>query len=666
MRFASDQSILCSPVADFTVELERLTIGPQPAAKAVQDDDQGAYAQTAATGQAELREAMGQVATNAAIQAYVKVRRALAAAARKRAADRQKGLADDAAAAAKAADLRVPGGLPGEFTDYLAGAIDYHRGDLDAARGHWRALLRRPATERRYRSVWAAYMLGRSLVDADPGAAVGWFERTRKLAGGRFADSLGLAAASWGWQGRAELNRKRYRAALACYLAQHRTADRTAAPSIGRAVRAALRDPNADLPALAADDLARRLITAYLISHHPDHRRGRDRAGDYRRWLAALERAQLGDVAGAERLAWTAYTAGDLDAARRWLARADGNEPMTLWLKAKLLMRDGRLDAAAPLLSRAAGAFPARQTWKTRWPGRGLGGWQRLVPAAEATGELGALKLARGQYTQSLDALLRSGAYWRDAAYIAERVLTVDELKAYVDRLKIESTMLDGAGDATKGNPGDPRPRLGQLLARRLTRLGRWREARAYFSPSMQTILDTYINAIRRGHDKTLCDARRADAFWQAAMTVRAHGLSLLGMELGYDIARSARPKWQYQRTDRWRHEVSAHRPADRRFGPTPDETQRAARHADKPRRMFHHGYEAADHAWSACRLMPDQDPVTAQRLAIAGTWLKYADPQYADRFYKALVTRCSQTPLGAEAADRGWFPKIDNAHPVK
>ena len=47
--------------------------------------------------------------------------------------------------------------------------------------------------------------------------------------------------------------------------------------------------------------------------------------------------------------------------------------------------------------------------------------------------ELGVLKLSRGEFAQALDALLRSG-FWQDAAYVAERVLTTDELKTYVDQ----------------------------------------------------------------------------------------------------------------------------------------------------------------------------------------------------------------------------------------
>src|SRR5258708_20522126 len=48
-----------------------------------------------------------------------------------------------------------------EFSDYHRGAIAYRLGDWDEARKAWEELLNRPANERHYRNVWAAFMLGR-------------------------------------------------------------------------------------------------------------------------------------------------------------------------------------------------------------------------------------------------------------------------------------------------------------------------------------------------------------------------------------------------------------------------------------------------------------------------------------------------------------------------
>jgi hypothetical protein len=73
----------------------------------------------------------------------------------------------------------------------------------------------------------------------------------------------------------------------------------------------------------------------------------------------------------------------------------------------------------------------------------------------------------------------------------------------------------------------------------------------------------------------------------------------------------------------------------------------------------------AADLAWLAAGLMPDNDAVTAETLCEGGRYLMYTDARRADRFYKALVRRCRNTPLGAEADRKRWFPKVDREEEV-
>jgi LysM repeat protein len=64
--------------------------------------------------------------------------------------------------------------------------------------------------------------------------------------------------------------------------------------------------------------------------------------------------------------------------------------------------------------------------------------------------------------------------------------------------------------------------------------------------------------------------------------------------------------------------------------------------------------------------LLPDNNDETARILCIAGTWLKRRDPDTADLFYKALVRRCRQTALGAQADAMRWFPVLDeNGNPI-
>jgi len=81
--------------------------------------------------------------------------------------------------------------------------------------------------------------------------------------------------------------------------------------------------------------------------------------------------------------------------------------------------------------------------------------------------------LSRSEFTQALDALLRSG-FWQDAAYVAERVLTTAELKNYVDE--------NWSAPAVESDQSDTRGKdIRYLLARRLTREMHSDKAREYY-----------------------------------------------------------------------------------------------------------------------------------------------------------------------------------------
>jgi hypothetical protein len=132
-------------------------------------------------------------------------------------------------------DLAVPPGLPAEFAAYLEGALAYRRGDLAAASARWQDLLALPEEVRRQRSTWASFMLGRTALRRQPrdlAAAVGWFRRTRELAAHGFADSLGLAVLSLGWEARAEAARQHFDRAEALYAQQARAGDASAIDSL--------------------------------------------------------------------------------------------------------------------------------------------------------------------------------------------------------------------------------------------------------------------------------------------------------------------------------------------------------------------------------------------------------------------------------------------------
>src|SRR5260370_41476092 len=82
-----------------------------------------------------------------------------------------------------------------------------------------------------------------------------------------------------------------------------------------------------------------------------------------------------------------------------------------------------------------------------------------------ASGDLGALVLERATFTPAMD-VLRKGGLWDDMAVVAERAITTDELKAYVDQLPVQSGT---AGFTEKASTG----KLRYLLGPRVSRHGR-------------------------------------------------------------------------------------------------------------------------------------------------------------------------------------------------
>jgi hypothetical protein len=96
----------------------------------------------------------------------------------------------------------------------------------------------------------------------------------------------------------------------------------------------------------------------------------------------------------------------------------------------------------------------------------------------------------------------------------------------------------------------------------------------------------------------------------------------------------------------------------------SPDERQRALRHRVRPEVRWHYRFRAALLAWEAAELLPDEDERTAQMLGLGGRWMQTLDFQAADRYYKALVLRCRQTALGAEADRLNWLPELKETPP--
>jgi tetratricopeptide (TPR) repeat protein len=533
----------------------------------------------------------------------------------------------------------VPEGLPKDFEDYLKASVLYRTNRVAEAQVIWQGILDRKQEGVRYRSTWAAYMLGKSSVSDSPKKAIKYYQRVRALARQTaiYPDSLALAAASIGWEAHCELKLKNYGSALAAYLRHHMSGDPSALHSLRMTIARALESGTTkDLEILAKDSLKRDLVTAYVLSRvesEPGY--GMDSKLALK-WLKAVEQSPV-KAQYADRVAWVFYRMGLFGDAQRWLNKAPTNGTLRQWLQAKLYLRDARIDEALVLLSKLTRAFPKAEVWYSSEFPQNSYSTDGFSPKAQVYAELGLLKLGRCEYIEALDALLRAN-YWEDAAYLAERVLTVTELVTYVN----QNWRVGKAGEGFR-----------HLLARRLVRHGRFAEARLYFPKKLRNSFDRYRLGLKKGADRNLSRLERAGQLWQAAIIARKQGMELMGTEL--------EPDWFVHGGGYTGYSRAHLRKKAKSFSLTKAhaaEFERVENHTLTINKRFHYRYIAADLGWRSTLLMPNNSVQTARMLYKSGGWLKDLNPKAANRFYQALVWRCPETELGQVAKKRRWFPR--------
>jgi len=544
--------------------------------------------------------------------------------------------------------------MPKEFSEYLKGAVFYHKGESDKAIKTWKKLLKLPEKKRHYRSTWAAFMIGKALLETKPDEARQWFRRVRELAAAGYADNLGLASSSLGWEGQICYTQQRYAEAIELYVAQAASGDRTALASLRFSASGACNADGSVLADVARHETARKVLTAYMLSY----RKGV--ANELKmKWLAAVERAKIDAVEEGDRLAWAAYQCGNFEVAKRWLAVGPKDSAIARWIRAKLFLRGGKIPEAAEELAAIVREYPeaTRPRSSDKYHDGFVWDLSEASMGESVRGELGVLQMSRGQYVEALDVLLRGG-HWDDAAYVAERVLTADELIEYVNakRTEVETDSIDDRWYMWRSGskPEWCTVRIRYLLGRRLARLGRWKEARGYYPKKWRERFDLWVDLLGKGQNAALSDERRARSLWKAACMARYEGIVLLGTEV--------EPDW-FAYGGRYALEgfgsIRILPSPNELFASSADERRRLKENV-VPEKRWHYRYLAADYAWKAAELMPDGTDETAAVLCISGSWLKGKDPEAADKFYKALVIRCGNTELGKEADKLRWFPKVD------
>lgn len=503
--------------------------------------------------------------------------------------------------------------LPTELRLYLAGAVAFNAGDHGLAADYFQKVLALPADQRALRSTWAAYSLGRALfamsdeTEATPDLLTQSrkaFEQARQLSIDGFSDPLELGVASLGEEARVARTADDWDSAIELYATQNLHGSAVGYTSLKLLM--------ADLAALPDDQLAtllngkpvQQLVTASLIS-----RLGwsfGDQPPSEQKLIKLLQASTRGSLDNADRLAAMNYQQGDYASAKAFLEHA-GDGGLAWWLRAKLAMREGDKAAAAAAYAKAAQAFPQNESWgERRTPDYDF---ETLQPKCRVEGESAILALQRGDYLQAFDQLYRSqDIYWFDAATVAERVLTVDELKHYVD------TQVPAPPALTQEQRDNYVPlsvaaKLRDLLGRRLLREERYDEAAGYFdNPELQAKAKWY-GELRHDAESKWWPTKRAFAYYHAATVARFDGMELLGYELSPDYA-----------TFGGNYSLEA---PDLKVGPlmTAAEVQRQQATLAQPDERFHYRYVATALASKAADLLPHSSQAFASVLCKASSW---------------------------------------------
>jgi len=589
---------------------------------------------------------------------------------------------------------RLGEGLPEAVRLYTAGAVAYHKADLAQAKTRFLTVLALPEMQQAPRAVWAAYMLGKiGSENQDDLSAAAYSALARKLALADAPDPLGLAVASYGEEARLHLHaaeafleaggatvstptasqpdtnsdaakfagsvlparlakpfRGEIAKAIALYADQAAHGSDSGVQSL-RLVAEFLLDSPDRIAAMAEEPSAQRLMLSYALKRLQNNTitryaiwadNGDEKPGtaDQRldAGLDALVDAleKLPHPAGADRLASLCYNLARWSCAQA-MAEKSGS-PLASWVKAKLASQKGDLAEAAKFYAAAAHGFPTTDSLDED-------------SKKALLGESAVVALARGDYVDALDKLMPvSGTYWSDAAYIAERVLTTDELKAYVDAHVPGTAQAMSVPAPAYDEHFHSHAALRNLLARRLMRDGRFGDALAYFS-------DTKIRDSAKAYAAALTQAARrwgrvdrAEALFAAATLARQSGLEMMGTEGPPDSFYTA-----------GNFEEGLGRATLGGDLVTAAEKQRFAASNAKPDQRFHYRYLAAEEASRAADLLPARSQAFAAVLCHASAWSS-RDEHAAKALWKRYVKEGARVPFARTFGQTCPVPDFQNA----
>lgn len=542
---------------------------------------------------------------------------------------------------------------------------------LSVAHAAFTRVVALPDSASSLRGAWAAYMLGQveshlaeqTLLTSDfeehRKAAIAAFIETRRrvVAGAR--DTEGLASASLGDEARMHMYTNyaacdwlpirqghpcienmepaELKEAMRLYVEQVAGGSYRGLNSLSTVAGAVLRVPKmADT--LTRDPFMQSILTPYVlgvVSVHNDEGEVDARLANYLEAIRKLDISSRSPMAG---LAALLFRQGKYEEAEELVQRDD--RPMAHWVRAKLALRKG--DQGTALHEFALAVTSAGSNAK-----------EELIEDTNVRrirGEKAILVLSRGEYMEAMEQayaladeepakrdpfFLEYGDFtdnWATAGevsasglvmYLAERVLSLDELVAFVHRHEL----LPGRASAyTSASYIDLHlaEHVRWLLARRLFRAGRYDEGLPYFPAQAGSysddiypakFADEYV-ALLKAAAAASSPLEKAKHVFDAAVMERKRGMELIGYYGAPDFAVSsgsysdADVPW-----DTWGAGAGKYVSDIEKT-----EFEKTAAH---PKRRFHYRYLAADRAVVTAALLPSGSQAYGAALCFAARWMR-------------------------------------------
>lgn len=532
-------------------------------------------------------------------------------------------------------------GLPAELRLYTAGAVAFAQKADEQAIGLFRQVLALPLEQQQQRRSWALYSLARALVQQNAqqhsAEVIALYQQLQQEVVAGLADPLQLAVASLGEQARLAKQQGDWTNAIALYGAQSRWSESGRASLLWLS-KELIALPDSQLLPLLHTPAVAALVSRYLMTQfsalsylQPEQ---------VERLLKLLN--QLPDVQlhNAAALATVAYQQGQFALVQQLLPQLD-QSPQAWWLQAKMALKAGDTTKAAEFYAKASKAFATVPLQAATLP-------VQHNPYAEPSveqlqqqqycriqAEHGVLELSRGDYLQAITLLFSAGTeYWQDTAYIAERVLTLDELTTFVASYPAptmpEKTEWHYFGDTPVT------VLLHHLTARRLMRAGEYQQAQAYFiDPELKQLAKRYQQHAEQAAS-SWTDNARAQALFEQAKLARAHGLELLGFELAPDYQ-----VFYGQYEPYTEQEQTALLPEA--------EIQRLGASGSIYNHRFHYRQLAAELSAKAAQLVPQNSQAFAATLCHSTKWLLLRQPELAQAYYRQYLQQGPYVSWGAE-----------------